>query len=182
MEVQKFEIEGPLLIHLKTFHDNRGFFVERYNETKFKEIGLSNKFVQDNFSRSSFGVLRGLHYQNTPPQGKLVSCTHGEIFDVIVDIRSNSPTFGKHISVILNGNNPAHFWVPAGFAHGFCVTSKEGADVLYKVDNLWAPTGEGCILWSDKDLNINWPNYIQTVSEKDQKGTPFKLWCEQNRK
>lgn len=180
MEIQKFNIAGPLLIHLKSFHDSRGFFVERYNEVKFKENGLPHKFVQDNFSRSSFGVLRGLHYQNNPPQGKLVSCTHGEIFDAIVDIRQNSPTFGKHISVTLSGDTPTLFWVPAGFAHGFCVTSKEGADVLYKVDNLWAPNGEGCILWSDKDLGIQWPSPIKIVSEKDQKGLSFSLWHEQN--
>lgn len=170
MEIQKFEIAGPLLIKLKSFHDNRGFFVERYNEQKFKELGLPTNFVQDNFSRSPHGVLRGLHYQYSPPQGKLVSCTHGEIFDVVVDIRSKSKTFGKYISVTLNGNAPALFWIPAGFAHGFCVTSKEGADVLYKVDNLWNSTGEGCLAWNNPDLNIKWPLSNPSLSDKDMKG------------
>lgn len=174
MEIQKFDIEGPLLIHLKTFHDNRGFFVERFNETKFKELGLPTKFIQDNFSRSSYRVLRGLHLQMNPPQGKLVSCTRGEIFDVAVDVRKNSPTFGKHISVNLNGDTPALLWIPAGFAHGFCVTSKEGADVLYKVDNPWTPGGEQSILWSDKDLKIHWPVENPILSEKDLKCPPFR--------
>ncbi|HEY8269666.1 MAG TPA: dTDP-4-dehydrorhamnose 3,5-epimerase [Pseudobdellovibrionaceae bacterium] len=169
MEIQKFDIQGPLLIHLKTFHDNRGFFVERYNENKFKELGLPTNFVQDNFSRSAYGVLRGLHYQNTPPQGKMVSCTFGEIFDVAVDVRKDSPTFGKHVSVRLQGDHPALFWVPAGFAHGFCVTSKQGADVMYKVDNLWSAAGEGSILWSDPDLQIPWPLETPILSEKDAK-------------
>lgn len=176
MEVQKFNIEGPLLIHLKTFHDNRGFFVERYNEIKFNEHGLPTNFRQDNFSRSSFGVLRGLHLQNSPPQGKLVSCTSGEIFDVAVDVRKDSPTFGKYISVTLNGDQPALFWIPPGFAHGFCVTSKLGADVLYKVDNLWAPGGEACIVWNDADIGIDWPTTDPILSEKDAKGLSLEAY------
>jgi len=170
MEIQRFEIEGPLLIHLKTFHDSRGFFVERFNKAKFEELGLPTDFVQDNFSRSAYGVLRGLHYQMNPPQGKLVSCTHGEIFDVAVDIRKNSPTFGKYVSVALKGDKPAAFWIPAGFAHGFYVTSKLGADVLYKVDNSWAPEAEGTISWNDPQINIHWPGREPTVSEKDKVG------------
>lgn len=173
MEIQKFEIEGPLLIRLKTFHDNRGFFVERYNEAKFKELGLLTDFVQDNFSRSAYGVLRGLHFQNDPPQGKLVSCTRGEIFDVAVDIRRDSPTFGKHVSVTLNGDRPSLLWIPAGFAHGFLVTSKEGADVLYKVNALWNATGEGCIAWNSAELDIKWPNDDPVMSEKDAKASLF---------
>jgi len=176
MEVQKFNIEGPLLVHLKSFHDNRGFFVERYNEAKFKELGLPTNFKQDNFSRSNPGVLRGLHFQNAPPQGKLVSCTNGEIFDVAVDVRKNSPTLGQHISVTLSGDKPALFWIPPGFAHGFCVTSKSSADVLYKVDNLWSPGGEGCILWSDSEIGINWPISTPTLSEKDTKGLPLEAY------
>jgi dTDP-4-dehydrorhamnose 3,5-epimerase len=167
MEIQKFEIEGPLLIKLKTFHDSRGYFVERYNESKFKEMGLPTNFVQDNFSRSSYGVLRGLHFQYNPPQGKLVSCTHGEIFDVAVDIRKNSSTFGKHVAVTLKGDEPSLFWIPAGFAHGFCVTSKEGADVLYKVDNPWNGPGEGSLLWNDPQIAINWPTRDPILSQKD---------------
>lgn len=174
MKVQKFDIEGPLLIHLDTFHDSRGFFVERFNESKFKEHGLPTTFVQDNFSRSAYGVLRGLHYQNTPPQGKLVTCTNGEIFDVAVDIRQGSPTFGKYISVTLQGDRPASLWVPAGFAHGFCVTSQSGADVLYKVDNLWYTSGEGSILWNDPDIGIEWPIQDPVLSDKDAKGPLLK--------
>jgi dTDP-4-dehydrorhamnose 3,5-epimerase len=174
LEIQSFEIEGPLLIKLKTFHDERGFFVERYNEDKFKALNLPTKFFQDNFSHSKFGVLRGLHFQYNPPQGKLVSCTKGEIFDVAVDIRKDSKTYGKHVSVVLRGENPSLFWIPAGFAHGFCVTSKDGADVLYKVDNPWSATGEGCIVWNDKEIGIKWPidNFI--LSPKDQIGSLLK--------
>ena len=174
MEIQRFNIEGPLLIQLKTFHDNRGFFVERYNESKFKELGLPTNFVQDNFSRSQYGVLRGLHCQYNPSMGKLVSCTRGEIFDVAVDIRKGSPTYGKYISVTLQGDKPALFWIPSGFAHGFCVTSKEGADVLYKVDNLWSPNGEVCFLWNDSTIGIQWPISNVIMSTKDQMGMNFK--------
>ena len=174
MEIQKFDIEGPLLITLKTFYDNRGFFVERFNEARFKDHGLPTKFVQDNFSKSSYGVVRGLHFQHSPPQGKLVSCTHGEIFDVALDVRKNSPTFGKHISVNLNGDTPRLLWIPAGFAHGFCVLSKEGADVMYKVDSLWNGAGEGCILWNDPEIGIKWPIDTPLLSPKDLVGLPFK--------
>lgn len=173
MEIQKFNIDGPLLINLKTFHDNRGFFVERFNESKFKDLGLPTKFVQDNFSHSGPGVLRGLHFQLNPPQGKLVSCSRGEVFDVAVDIRKGSKTFGQHISVNLSGEKPAVFWIPTGFAHGFCVTSKEGADVWYKVDNPWAANGEVCILWNDADLAIPWPIEKPILSSKDQIGDRF---------
>lgn len=174
MEITKFDVEGPILISLDTYHDNRGFFVERFNKARFEDLGLPSKFIQDNFSRSTYGVLRGLHYQNIPPQGKLVSCTRGEIFDVAVDVRKDSPTFGKHVSVVLNGDKPASFWVPPGFAHGFCVTSKEGADVLYKVDNLWDKKGEGSILWNDPDLGIKWPIETPVLSEKDALCLPLK--------
>lgn len=174
MEIKSFEIDGPLLIQLKAFHDERGFFVERYNEEKFRTLHLPTHFFQDNFSHSKFGVLRGLHFQYNPPQGKLVSCTKGEIFDVAVDIRKGSKTYGKHVSVTLSGDNPALFWIPPGFAHGFCVTSKEGADVLYKVDNPWSAAGEGCIIWNDKDLEISWPKNDFILSPKDKIGTAFQ--------
>lgn len=173
MDIQKFDIEGPLLITLNTIHDNRGFFVERYNEVKFKSLGLPTNFIQDNFSRSAYGILRGLHFQYSPPQGKLVTCTRGEIFDVAVDIRQNSPTLGKHIAANLNGDHPALLWIPAGFAHGFCVTSKDGADVFYKVDNPWNGAGEGCILWNDPQLDINWPIKNPILSTKDLNGKLF---------
>lgn len=173
MEVQRFEIDGPLLIKLKTFHDNRGFFVERFNEIRFSENQLPTKFIQDNFSRSQHNVLRGLHYQLTPPQGKLVSCTFGEIFDVAVDIRPNSPTFGKHVSALLNGESPSWLWIPAGFAHGFCVTSKTHADVLYKVDAPYSPSTEKSILWSSTKLEIPWPTPNPILSAKDEIAPEF---------
>jgi len=173
LEIQKLEIEGPLIIKLKTFHDNRGFFVERYNEDKFKKLGLPTVFVQDNFSKSAYGVVRGLHFQHTPPQGKLVSCTRGEIYDVAVDMRKSSPSYGKHIAVTLTGEDPTLLWIPVGFAHGFCVTSKEGADVMYKVDNLWSGAGEGCLLWNDPELGIKWPLKDPILSPKDLEGTKF---------
>lgn len=174
MEIQSFEIEGPKLIKLKTFHDNRGFFVERFNEAKFKASGLPSQFIQDNFSRSAYGVLRGLHVQYNPALGKLVSCTSGEIYDVAIDIRKNSPTYGKHVAVTLKGDEPACFWVPHGFAHGFCVTSKNGADVLYKVDNAWSAQGEICLAWNDPDINIQWPISDVILSPKDHLGVKFK--------
>lgn len=174
MEIKKFEIEGPLLVQLDTYHDNRGFFVERFNEEKFKALGLPTRFIQDNFSRSHHGVLRGLHCQYNPSMGKLVSCTHGEIFDVAVDIRKGSPTYGKYVSVRLSGDKPALFWIPEGFAHGFCVTSTEGADVLYKVDAAWSPKGEVCLHWNDPDLSIAWPLSPSIISPKDEVGVAFK--------
>lgn len=170
MEIQTFNIDGPKLVTLRAFTDNRGFFVERFNLSKFADLGLPTNYVQDNFSFSQYGVLRGLHFQAAPDQGKLVSCTRGEIFDVAVDIRKSSKTFGKHISVTLRGDAPALFWIPAGFAHGFCVTSNDGADVLYKVDNAWSPKGEGCLAWDDKNLQIAWPISNPTISSKDMVG------------
>jgi dTDP-4-dehydrorhamnose 3,5-epimerase len=174
LEIQKFEIEGPLLIHLKAFHDDRGFFVERFNEAKFKELHLPTNFIQDNFSHSKKDVVRGLHFQYNPPQGKLVSCTRGEIYDVVVDIRKGSKTYGQHLSVTLAGATPTLFWIPAGFAHGFCATSEGGADVLYKVNNPWSATGEGSILWNDADLAIPWPTKNPLLSNKDKVGQSFK--------
>lgn len=170
MEIIEFPIKGLKLIKLKTFHDERGFFTERFNLTKFKELGLPTNFVQDNFSRSKYGVLRGLHYQTDPAQGKLVTCLSGEIFDVAVDIRKDSPTYGQHVSVTLKGDDPSWFWIPAGFAHGFCVTSKEGADTMYKVDSFWNPKSEKCILSTSPSLNINWPIKEFILAPKDMMG------------
>lgn len=174
MEIQKFDLEGPLLIKLKTFHDNRGFFVERFNEARFAELGLPTKFVQDNFSRSSHQVVRGLHFQHNPPQGKLVSCTNGEIFDVAVDIRKGSKSYGKYITVTLRGDTPELLWIPAGFAHGFCVTSQQDADVYYKVDRNWNGAGEGCLMWNDPTLAIPWPVKNPVLSSKDLNGESFQ--------
>jgi dTDP-4-dehydrorhamnose 3,5-epimerase len=177
MKKTSFEIEGPLLIELDTFKDNRGFFVERFNKNKFESMGICSQFVQDNFSRSSKGVLRGLHLQKDPWQGKIVTCTRGNVVDVAVDVRKNSKTLGKFVTVDLSGDIPELFWVPPGFAHGFYVTSTEGADIMYKVDSFWNPKSEVCIRWDDKDLNIPWPVDKPTVSEKDQNGISFEQFC-----
>ncbi|MBN8536894.1 MAG: dTDP-4-dehydrorhamnose 3,5-epimerase [Deltaproteobacteria bacterium] len=166
MEVKEFNIKGPKLITLKSFKDDRGFFCERFRVQQFAELGL-NSFVQENFSRSVPKTLRGLHYQWDKPQGKLVTVLRGEIFDVAVDIRKNSPTFGLHISVTLKDTYPQWLWVPAGFAHGFCVLGDQEADVMYKVDNYWNGSGESGILWKDPNLNIQWPIKNPFLSPKD---------------
>jgi dTDP-4-dehydrorhamnose 3,5-epimerase len=168
MEVKEFQIKGPKLITSKVFADNRGFFVERFKEWELKEILPEIKFVQDNFSRSNAKVLRGLHYQFDQPQGKLVTCLQGKIYDVAVDIRKGSPTFGQHIGAELDGDHPQWLWIPAGFAHGFCVVGEKPADVLYKVNAAYNPKGEAGILWSDADLKIAWPVKDALVSPKDE--------------
>lgn len=167
MNVTEFPIQGPKLIELKAFGDARGFFVERYREDMFREIGIPTHFVQDNYSRSQTGVLRGLHYQYDKKQSKLVTATAGRILDVIVDIRKESPTFGQSLAVELDGGKPAWFWVPSGFAHGFLVLSPDGADLLYKVDAYYNPHGEGGIRWDDRDLAIEWPIRNPAVSIRD---------------
>lgn len=173
MDIKKFKVEGPLLISPKMVGDSRGFFCERFRVDQFKEMGIHNNFIQDNYSRSSFGILRGLHYQWQEPQSKLVTCTKGMILDVAVDIRAQSPTFGQTVIAELNGDKPEWLWVPAGFAHGFLVLSQEGADVSYKVDALWNAKGEGGIRWNDPDLNIHWPNQSPLLSDKDKVATLF---------
>lgn len=168
MQIKSFSISGPLLITPKKLGDSRGFFCERYREDQFKEFGIEAHFVQDNFSRSAHGILRGLHYQWDKPQSKLVTCNRGVILDVAVDIRSQSPTFGKFVSAELSGDKPEWLWVPAGFAHGFLVLSEEGADVSYKVDAYWNGQGESGINWNDRDIGIPWPNINPSLSEKDK--------------
>lgn len=172
MDVKEFEIKGLKLITLKKNGDDRGFFCERFKLEPFAEIGIKN-LVQDNYSRSSAKILRGLHYQWDKPQSKLVTVTHGSIFDVAVDIRKDSPTFGKHVSVVLKDSEPQWFWVPAGFAHGFCVLG-ETADVMYKVDNYWNGKGESGIAWNDPTLNIKWPYMDPVLSPKDGVNKSFK--------
>lgn len=174
MEIRRFDIEGPVFAQLKTFGDDRGFFTERYRENAFKEAGLPTHFAQENFSRSKPGVLRGLHYQWTPAQGKLVTCTSGRIFDVAVDIRANSPTKGKHVTVELDGAKPAWFWIPPGFAHGFLVLGTQEADVLYKVDNYWNGQGEAGLQWNDPDFAIDWPVKSPILSPKDAQTGSWK--------
>lgn len=170
MQVHKCEIEGLLIIQLDVFADNRGFFTERFHADKFRQNNLPYNFVQDNHSRSVAGVIRGLHYQTNPAQGKLVGVTRGAVWDVAVDIRPDSKTYGKYVGVELTGDNGKLFWIPAGFAHGFCVLGQEPADMLYKVSGLYNKAGEGGIRFDDPDLAISWPIALNTAifSERDQ--------------
>ncbi len=173
MTVTRLDPEGLLLIELVIHADPRGFFAERFQLARFRENGLPTNFVQDNHSRSSPGTLRGLHYQHSPPQGKLVGVTRGRIWDVAVDIRPNSPTYGRSLGMELSDMNGRLLWVPPGFAHGFCVLGDEPADVLYKVDALYDPEGEGGIFWANSELSISWPITRPIVSAKDQKLPSF---------
>ena len=169
MEVTKTALLDALVIQPKKFGDHRGFFVETYQEKRYVENGLEARFVQDNLSSSSYGVLRGLHYQHTYPQGKLVSVVKGQVFDVAVDIRHGSPTFGKWHSVILSEDTMNQFWVPPGFAHGFCVMS-ESAIFAYKCTDNYHPETEIAIRWDDPDLGIDWPILAKDlkISPKDE--------------
>lgn len=170
MNVIKTDIPDVLILEPKVFGDDRGFFFESFNEKTFREVtGVVTHFVQDNHSRSSCGVLRGLHYQLQQPQGKLVRCTQGEVFDVAVDIRRNSPTFGKWSGVVLSAENKRQFWIPPGLAHGFVVLS-DSADFLYKTTEYYAPQHERAIIWNDPDLAIAWPLSVEPLlSSKDAK-------------
>lgn len=164
-------IEGLYIIEPTVFGDNRGYFMETYNFKDFKEAGLDMIFVQDNQSKSKRGVLRGLHFQYKHPQGKLVRVTKGEVFDVAVDLRKNSKTYGKWYGVILSEENKRQFYIPEGFAHGFLVLSEE-AEFVYKCTDYYHPEDEGGIIWNDPDININWPlDKVEEVilSEKDKK-------------
>lgn len=177
MKVSQLHLAGIILVELPIFRDQRGFFIERYNEQRFLANGLP-RFCQDNHSRSVPGTLRGLHYQSQPPQGKLIGVIRGEIWDVVVDIRPESPTYGKYITVTLNDRDGRFLWIPAGFAHGFCVTGRDDADVIYKVDQPYVPTSEGGILWSDPALAIPWPVTQPLVSERDQQLPAFSVYQE----
>ena len=174
MNIIPTAIPEVLVIEPKVFGDARGFFFESYNEQAFAQAtGLRVNFVQDNHSRSARGVLRGLHYQLQQPQGKLVRVVRGSVFDVAVDIRRTSPTFGKWVGVELSEENQRQMWVPPGFAHGFLVTS-DSADFLYKTTDYYAPTHERCIAWNDPALAITWPAVVTPVlSAKDQQGLPL---------
>ena len=164
---KKLNIADVILIEPKSFSDNRGFFLESFKTSEFTENGINTKFVQDNISHSVSDVVRGLHFQKNPKaQTKLVTAVKGEIFDVAVDIRQNSPTYGKWVSEILSEDNHNLLYVPGGFAHGFCVLSKE-ADVYYKVSNEYSPKDEGGIIWNDPSLNIEWPVSKPIVSSSD---------------
>jgi len=172
MKVVNTPLEGCLIIEPDVFGDDRGFFLETYQSDRYKkDAGIDFNFVQDNHSRSSFGILRGLHFQKTKPQGKLVRVVTGEVFDVVVDIRKKSKTFGKWIGITINDSNKKQLWVPPGFAHGFQVLS-EYADFEYKCTDYYDPDDEGIIHWNDPTLNISWPINDPVVSKKDSQA-PF---------
>jgi dTDP-4-dehydrorhamnose 3,5-epimerase len=176
MQVTNTPLEGLLLLEPKVFGDTRGFFFESFNARVFAEAtGLRTNFVQDNHSRSAQHVLRGLHYQIRQPQGKLVRVTAGEVFDVAVDIRRNSPTFGQWYGHRLSADNKRQLWIPPGFAHGFLVLS-DFAECMYKATDYWAPEHERCIAWDDPDLAIDWPLAGMTpqLSAKDAQGLAFR--------
>jgi dTDP-4-dehydrorhamnose 3,5-epimerase len=174
MRVIETSLPGMLVLEPRVFGDERGFFFESFNARRFAELAnVTGEFVQDNHSRSARGVLRGLHYQIRQPQGKLVRVVAGEVFDVAVDLRRSSPTFGKWEGMRLSAQNQRQIWIPEGFAHGFLVLS-EFAEFLYKTTDYWAPEHERCIRWDDFDLNIQWPlTAAPLVSAKDAQGLAF---------
>jgi dTDP-4-dehydrorhamnose 3,5-epimerase len=174
VKVTRLIIPGVYLIEPQVFGDERGFFYESFNHTKFESaIGRKVNFVQDNHSKSAKSVLRGLHYQDPKSQGKLVRVLQGEVFDVVVDIRKNSPTYCQWVAEVLSAENKKQLWIPEGLAHGFLVLS-ETAEFFYKTTDYYAPECEQCILWNDPDLNIKWPIHGQPkLSAKDQNGSPF---------
>lgn len=176
LNVIRTAIPEVLILEPKVFGDARGFFFESFNAKQFAEAtGVERTFVQDNHSRSAKGVLRGIHYQIQHPQGKLVRVVSGEVFDVAVDLRKSSPTFGKWVGVTLSAENKRQLWVPEGFGHAFVVTS-ESAEFLYKTTDYWFPEHERSIVWNDSTLNIKWPVEDEPlVSQKDKEGKPLAL-------
>jgi dTDP-4-dehydrorhamnose 3,5-epimerase len=173
MNVTPTSLPGVLLIEPKVFGDARGFFYEIYQAPRYAQHGMPGSFVQDNLSRSARGILRGLHYQEPRGQGKLVQCIAGAVFDVVVDIRRGSPTFGKTLTMELSAETRHQLWIPAGFAHGFVVLS-ETADFLYKCTEVYAPEHEHTILWNDPDLAIPWPVKEPVLSKKDVAGVRLR--------
>ncbi|PWU14008.1 MAG: dTDP-4-dehydrorhamnose 3,5-epimerase [Bdellovibrio sp.] len=178
MKVHPTPLAGLFILENNLFSDSRGFFTERFREDRWPPGSPVPRFIQDNFSRSAPRVLRGLHYQTNPAQGKLVTCMRGKIFDVAVDLRRSSVTFGKHFSLVLDGNEPRWLWVPEGFAHGFCVLGDEPADVLYKVNNYYSPAGDRGMHWNDPRLKIPWPIENPLLSEKDERLPGFAAYLE----
>jgi len=181
MKIIDTKIKDVKIIEPAIFGDERGFFMETWQQKKFDEQVCPQVFVQDNHSQSEHGVLRGLHYQvGNDAQGKLVRCVEGEVFDVAVDIRRSSPTFGEWVGVILSAENKKQLWIPAGFAHGF-LTISESAQFLYKTTNYYSPKAERCILWDDKDIGVEWPQVKKIqLSDKDLKGfnlNSAELYC-----
>lgn len=175
MEFAPTKIPDVVMLKPKVFGDPRGFFMETYRDSEFSEAGIGQKFVQENHSASQKGVLRGLHYQIRQAQGKLIRAIAGEIFDVAVDIRRSSPTFGQWVGIILSAENKLQLWIPPGFAHGFYVLS-ENAEVTYKVTDYYAPEWDRSILWSDPQISIDWPlldGSPPSLSAKDINGKPL---------
>lgn len=168
MKVIKTKLSGVIIIEPKVFSDSRGFFKENFQVQCYREIGIDYDFVQDNYSRSQKGVLRGLHFQKTKPQGKLVSCLRGAVFDVAIDVNPLSLTFGQYVGVELTEENHRQLWVPPGYAHGFCVLT-DIADFQYKCTDYYDPYDEGGVIWNDPDVNINWPIERPLLSNKDAK-------------
>ena len=166
MNVTETQLAGVLIIEPKVFGDSRGFFKETFQAERYREAGIEYTFVQDNYSRSQKGVLRGLHFQITKPQGKLVSCPKGAVFDVAVDIDPESRTYGQYVGVELTEENHKQLWVPPGYAHGFCVLS-ETADFQYKCTDYYDPSDEAGVIWSDPDVAIEWPITDPSLSSKD---------------
>jgi dTDP-4-dehydrorhamnose 3,5-epimerase len=174
MEIEKTEINDLLIIKPKVFEDERGYFFESYNQNIFSNLGININFVQDNQSLSDKNVLRGLHFQNPPfAQAKLVRVIKGSVLDIAVDIRKNSPTYGKHVSIELTERNKTMFYIPEGFAHGF-LTLEDNTIFSYKCSNFYNKESEGCILWNDPELKINWNVNNPIISDKDKVGTLFK--------
>lgn len=173
MNVTRSKLEGLLLIEPKVFGDARGFFMETWNLRNYQQAGIAAQFVQDNISVSRRGALRGLHFQNPNPQGKLVSVLQGEVLDVVVDLRVRSATFSQHEAVVLSSDNKRQFFIPPGFAHGFAVLS-ETAMFHYKCTDFYSPKDEMTLLWNDPAVGIHWPIVQPVVSDKDAKGLPLK--------
>lgn len=173
MRVTPLEIPELLLVEPKVFGDDRGFFMELFHEKRYADAGIPGPFVQDNYSRSARGTLRGLHFQEPRGQGKLVQVFAGSVYDVALDVRRGSPTFGQWVAVELSAENRRQLWIPPGFAHGFCVTS-DTADFHYKCTTLYAPETERCIAWNDPDLAIPWPVSEPLLSPKDLRAPRLK--------
>ena len=171
MKVTETSLPGTLILEPQVFGDSRGFFYESYHQARYHDKGITGNFVQTNVSRSSRGVLRGLHYQWPNPQGKLVSVLEGEVYDVAVDIRQGSPNFGQWIGIMLTSDNHRHFWIPEGFAHGFCVLS-EFATFTYQCTALYHPEADAGVRWNDADIGVDWPLSDPLLSDKDRK-TPL---------
>lgn len=172
MKVKNTGIEGCLVIEPEVFSDSRGFFLESYQLDRYRALGIKQNFVQDNHSHSCLGVIRGLHFQRTKPQGKLVRVVRGEVFDVAVDIRQDSPTFGQWFGINLSESNKWQLWLPPGLAHGFAVIS-DVADLEYKCTDYYDSADEGCLIWNDRQIGIDWPLDSPLLSEKDRQGIGF---------